>query len=205
MAQTPPPPGAFAPWISRLSVHDSCKAVRDCCLYGEASPNRGEPPAVTSVCLIPLFWHVAEMIDSRLQGCTCQSPRPGHIPQILPHPTLFSAVPVLCCRLRSRPSGQRPIRSVSVHHRPRQRNPSKSFSYLPGRFCLTRGPRRPRGLCPRPRGNEEQQQRDADARPHGCDTVRGSCCLRHPYRVMPRGLYTLSTAVTSNTTRPPPA
>jgi hypothetical protein len=30
-----------------------------------------------------------------------------------------------------------------------------------------------------------------------------SCCLRHPYRVMPGGLYTESTAATSNTSRPP--
>ena len=28
---------------------------------------------------------------------------------------------------------------------------------------------------------------------YGCDTVRCSCCLRHPYGVMPRGLYTFST------------
>src|SRR6266852_3651950 len=30
-----------------------------------------------------------------------------------------------------------------------------------------------------------------------------SCCLRAPYRVMPRGLYTDSTAGTSSTNRPP--
>jgi len=38
-----------------------------------------------------------------------------------------------------------------------------------------------------------------------CALVRRSCCLRHPYRVMPRGLYTDSIVVTSNTSRPPPA
>src|SRR5919107_1531870 len=31
-----------------------------------------------------------------------------------------------------------------------------------------------------------------------------SCCLRHPYGVMPRGLYTFRTWITSNTTRPSP-
>ena len=40
---------------------------------------------------------------------------------------------------------------------------------------------------------------------YGCDTLRCSCCLRHPYGVMPRGLYTDSVVVTSNTSRPPPA
>ena len=36
------------------------------------------------------------------------------------------------------------------------------------------------------------------------ETVRSSCCLRHPYRVMPRGLYTFSAVITSNTSRPTP-
>src|SRR6266542_3276289 len=34
------------------------------------------------------------------------------------------------------------------------------------------------------------------------DSCRSSCCLRHPYGVRPRGLYTLSTSITSNTSRP---
>ena len=36
---------------------------------------------------------------------------------------------------------------------------------------------------------------------YGCDAAR---CLRHPYEVMPRGLYTLSPAITSNISRPAP-
>ena len=35
----------------------------------------------------------------------------------------------------------------------------------------------------------------------GCEIVRCSCCLRYPYRVMPRGLYIASTVATSNTSR----
>lgn len=31
-----------------------------------------------------------------------------------------------------------------------------------------------------------------------------ACCFRRPYGVTPRGLYTASTVVTNNTTRPPP-
>ena len=34
---------------------------------------------------------------------------------------------------------------------------------------------------------------------YGCAIVRCLCCLRHPYRVMPRGLYTANTVATSNT------
>ena len=37
-----------------------------------------------------------------------------------------------------------------------------------------------------------------------CDTFRYSRCLRCPYGVMPRGLYTPSTVATSNTTKAPP-
>ena len=37
------------------------------------------------------------------------------------------------------------------------------------------------------------------------DTIRCSCCLRHPYRVTPRGLYTDSVVATSNATTAAPA
>jgi hypothetical protein len=38
---------------------------------------------------------------------------------------------------------------------------------------------------------------------HGTLVARRSCCRRQPYRVMPRGLYTLSAVTTSSSTRPP--
>ena len=38
---------------------------------------------------------------------------------------------------------------------------------------------------------------------YGCNALRCPSCLRHPYRVMPRGLYTFSTRITTNTTVPP--
>jgi len=37
------------------------------------------------------------------------------------------------------------------------------------------------------------------------ETLRGSCCLRRPYGVIPHGLYTDSTVAVSNTSNPPPA
>src|SRR5205814_7842817 len=40
--------------------------------------------------------------------------------------------------------------------------------------------------------------------PCSCRLRRSSCCLRHPYGVKPRGLYTLSTVITSNTSKPTP-
>ena len=39
---------------------------------------------------------------------------------------------------------------------------------------------------------------------YGCDISR-SCCLRHPYGVMPRGLYTENAVARSNATNAAPA
>jgi len=72
----------------------------------------------------------------------------------------------------------------------------------------------PNLLCPPPAAWRQSSRRSApscgarsagrpaEARRTGLS--RSSRCLRHPYRVKPRGLYTLSTAIPSRTTRPAP-
>ena len=94
-----------------------------------------------------------------------------------------------------------PSRSSTAHIAERTNHPVAVSESLPERPRTARGGRRRHRMQGLP--SDRQTSRRRAEPPYGASPARSSCCLRHPYRVTPRGLYTATVSVRSNISRPP--